>query len=148
MRPLSETRQLCSGVVCEAIGVSTIQVADQTFIAVEPQRIAVALSSPARWRTWWPDLDLSVREDREDKGIRWAVAGTLTGTMEVWLEAVMDGAILHYFLHAEPTGIAPRDAASLDHSALNRARRVRGKVMAFELKKDLEAGRAAGEPPL
>ncbi|WP_188830875.1 polyketide cyclase / dehydrase and lipid transport [Nocardia camponoti] len=122
---------------------SSIQVADQTFLAVPPAAIADALNSPNRWRHWWPDLRLTVREDRGDKGIRWTVAGGLTGTMEVWLEPALDGAIMHYFIHAEPR-------AALEQRPLlaaNRARRVAGKKMAFELKAQLEAGRPAGVAP-
>ena len=125
------------------VAVSSIQVADQTFIAAPPQQVAAAIAPPARWRRWWPDLTLAVREDRAEKGIRWTVAGPLTGTMEVWLEPVLDGAIIHYFLHAEPA----RSEGTPDLAALNRRRRVEGKVMSFEVKKELEAGRAAGEPP-
>ncbi|QNG18507.1 polyketide cyclase / dehydrase and lipid transport [Rhodococcus triatomae] len=126
---------------------SSIQVADQTFVAAPPERIARSLNSPTRWRRWWPDLRLSVREDRADKGVRWVVDGPLTGTMEVWLEPVLDGAIIHYFVHAEPAGVAPEKVATLDLAALNRRRRVQGKQMSFEIKDELEAGRAAGEPP-
>lgn len=130
--------------MCEAIGVSSIQVADQTFVAAPPERVAAAIGSQSRWRMWWPDLRLAVGEDRGEKGIRWTVSGPLTGTMEVWLEAVLDGVIVHYFLHAEPAdGSQIRDLASQ-----NRMRRVQGKAMSFEVKKELENGRAPGEPPL
>ncbi|MGY0497722.1 polyketide cyclase / dehydrase and lipid transport [Nocardia sp. FBN12] len=123
---------------------SSIQVADQTFLAAPGAAIAEVLSAANNWRRWWPDLRLDVREDRGDKGIRWTVAGALTGTMEVWLEAVPDGAILHYFLHAEPAA-EPKSARAL--AAANRARRVAGRNMAFELKARLEAGRPAGVAP-
>ncbi|NLG54688.1 MAG: polyketide cyclase / dehydrase and lipid transport [Rhodococcus sp.] len=126
---------------------SSIQVADQTFVAAPPERVAQSLNSPTRWRAWWPDLTLSVREDREEKGIRWTVDGPVVGTMEVWLEPVMDGAIVHYFMHAEPTGVAAEDVGKLDLAALNRQRRVQGKQMSFQIKSQLEAGRAAGESP-
>lgn len=126
---------------------SSIQVADQTFVAASPKRIAESVHSPTRWRQWWPDLVLTVREDRADKGVRWTVEGALTGTMELWLEPVMDGAIIHYFVHAEPAGVPPEKVASLDLDDLNRRRRVQGKQMSFEIKSRLEAGRAAGEPP-
>lgn len=121
--------------------------ADQTFVAAAPDRVAARVSVPARWRVWWPDLVLGVREDRGEKGIRWTVAGPLTGTMEVWLEPVMDGTIVHYFLHAEPTGATPAGSASLDLAGMNHARRLAGKTMTFEIKQQLEAGRPAGEPP-
>ncbi|SQI28276.1 Uncharacterised protein [Rhodococcus coprophilus] len=133
--------------VCEAVPVSSIQVADQTFIAAPPERIAAALASPSRWRAWWPDLALTVREDRAEKGIRWAVTGPVNGTMEVWIEPVLDGAVVHYFLHCEPTGVAPERIASVDTASLTHARRIAGKKMTFEVKARLEAGRPAGESP-
>ncbi|MFD4182026.1 polyketide cyclase / dehydrase and lipid transport [Rhodococcus sp. NPDC058514] len=126
---------------------SSIQVSDQTFIAAPPESVAESLGVVSKWRRWWPDLRIAVREDRGEKGIRWTVAGPLTGTMEVWLEPELDGTIVHYFLHAEPTGAGPAELAKLDLGALIRARRVAGKVMAFETKRELEAGRPAGEAP-
>jgi hypothetical protein len=128
-------------------GVSSIQVSDQTFVAADPVRIAAEIAAPDRWRVWWPDLAVTVREDRADQGIRWAVSGPLTGTMEVWLEPSLDGAIIHYFLHCEPTGVAPDRVAELDLAVMNRERRVAGKKMTFEVKARLEAGRPAGEAP-
>ncbi|OQS12405.1 polyketide cyclase / dehydrase and lipid transport [Nocardia donostiensis] len=122
---------------------SSIQVADQTFVAAPGAAVAAALAGPNRWRNWWPDLELDVREDRGDKGIRWSVRGALTGTMEVWLEPSLDGVILHYFLHAEPPQpLPPRKLA-----AVVRARRVAGKTMSFEVKDRLEADRPAGVTP-
>ncbi|MFD4294043.1 polyketide cyclase / dehydrase and lipid transport [Rhodococcus sp. NPDC058505] len=127
---------------------SSIQVADQTFIAAAPERVAACLSAQAKWGRWWPDLRLQVQEDRAEKGIRWTVAGALTGTMELWLEAELDGTIVHYFLHAEPAGVPPENVAALDLAGMNHARRLAGKVVTFEAKRELEAGRAAGESPL
>ncbi|MBJ7479850.1 polyketide cyclase / dehydrase and lipid transport [Rhodococcus erythropolis] len=126
---------------------SSIQVADQTFIAAPPERVAELLSSRAQWRRWFSDLALEVREDRGPAGFRWGVSGQLVGTMEVWLEPVMDGTITHYFLHCEPVGVSPSDLANLDLAGMNRKRRVDGKVMSFQLKRELEAGRAAGVAP-
>jgi hypothetical protein len=133
--------------VCEANPVSSIQVSDQTFIAAPPASVAESIGVVSKWRRWWPDLQISVREDRGEKGIRWTVTGALTGTMEVWLEPELDGTIVHYFLHAEPTGAGPAELAELDLGALTRARRVAGKVMTFGTKRELEAGRPAGESP-
>ncbi len=133
--------------MCEAFPVSSIQVADQTFVAASPRRIAAEIAEPRRWRAWWPDLALTVREDRADKGIRWSVAGALNGTMEVWLEPMLDGAIVHYFLHCEPTGVPPERVGGLDLATMNHRRRVAGKAMTFDVKRRLDAGRAAGEPP-
>ncbi|MET0457353.1 MAG: polyketide cyclase / dehydrase and lipid transport, partial [Mycobacterium sp.] len=83
-------------------------------------------------------------EDRADKGMRWAVAGALTGTMEVWLEPSMDGVILHYFLHAEPSGATARELAGMNLAKANHDRRVAGKRMAFEVKRKLEESRPVG----
>ncbi|MFI6869552.1 polyketide cyclase / dehydrase and lipid transport [Nocardia sp. NPDC050406] len=124
---------------------SSIQVADQTFVAAPGAAVAQVLADRARWRRWWPDLSLDVREDRGDKGIRWTVSGPVTGTMEVWLEEMLDGVILHYFMHAEPPGTTNFSAREM--TAANRARRVAGKRMSFEIKERLEAGRPAGVAP-
>ncbi|MGV9668279.1 polyketide cyclase / dehydrase and lipid transport [Nocardia niigatensis] len=125
---------------------SSIQVADQTFVAAPGTAVAEVLADRARWRRWWPDLQLEVREDRGDKGIRWTVSGGADGTMEVWLEPMLDGVIMHYFMHAEPRGgVAGMSGREL--LALNRTRRVAGKVMSFEIKARLEAGRKAGVAP-
>lgn len=133
--------------ICEAVPVSSIQVADQTFVAAPPERIAEEIAAPDRWRVWWPDLVLTVREDRAEKGIRWVVSGPLDGTMEVWIEPVLDGAVLHYFLHCEPAADAAGTGRSPDLAEMNHQRRLQGKVMTFEVKRRLEAGRPAGEPP-
>ncbi|CAM4520859.1 polyketide cyclase / dehydrase and lipid transport [Nocardia ninae] len=122
---------------------STIQVADQTFVAAPGTAVADILAAQNNWRRWWPDLTLVVREDRGDKGIRWTVSGALDGTMEVWLQPALDGVIVHYFLHAEPQPALPASRAA----AANRARRVAGRAMSFELKSRLEAGRPAGVAP-
>ncbi|GAB4587540.1 polyketide cyclase / dehydrase and lipid transport [Nocardia sp. IFM 10818] len=124
---------------------SSIQVADQTFVAAPGSAVGELLADRARWKSWWPDLQLSVREDRADKGIRWTVSGPVNGTMEVWLEPMLDGVILHYFMHAEPQG--PERMSVRDLMAANRARRVAGKKMSFEVKARLEAGRKAGVAP-
>jgi hypothetical protein len=124
---------------------SSVQIADQTFVAASGAAVAAVLADRARWRRWWPDLLLEVREDRGDKGIRWTVSGPLAGTMEVWLEPMLDGVILHYFMHAEPPAVERLSPRGL--IALNRARRVAGKKMSFEVKARLDAGRPAGVAP-
>ncbi len=125
----------------------SIQVADQTFVAANPLDVGKAVSDAARWRRWWPDLRLDVVEERGAKGIRWTVTGALTGTMEVWLEPMLDGVILNYFLHAEPAGAAAWEVARMDLAKANHQRRVAGKRMAFEVKMSLERARPVGTPP-
>lgn len=123
---------------------NSIQIADETFVAADPVEVGRAVGDPASWRRWWPDLLLTVVEDREDKGHRWTVAGALTGTMEIWLEPVLDGVVLHYFLHAEPSGVAAWQLAKMNLAKMNHRRRVAGKNMAFEVKRTLEVSRPVG----
>ena len=123
---------------------NSIQIADETFVAADPVEVGMAVGDPASWRRWWPDLNLTVVEDRGEVGHRWTVTGSLTGTMEVWLQPVLDGAILHYFLHAEPSGAAAHQLAKMNLAKMNHQRRVAGKNMAFEVKRRLEATRPVG----
>src|ERR1700741_3409838 len=108
----------------------SIQVADQTFVAADPADVGRAVSDAASWRRGGPYLRLEVVEDRREKGIRWTVTGALTGTMEVWLEPLLDGVILNYFLHAEPAGAAAWQLARMNLAGLSHRRRVAGKNMA------------------
>ncbi|MGV0633623.1 polyketide cyclase / dehydrase and lipid transport [Mycolicibacillus trivialis] len=126
---------------------NSIQVADETFIAADPATVGGAVGDPASWRRWWPDLLLQVVEDRAELGVRWTVAGPLTGTMEIWLEPCLDGVLLHYFLHAEPSGVAAWQLARMNLAAMTHRRRVAGKAMSFELKQILEADRPIGVAP-
>jgi hypothetical protein len=126
------------------VGMNSIQIADETFVCADPAAVGAAVANQSSWRRWWPDLKLAVVEDRGPAGQRWTVTGALTGTMEVWLEAVMDGVVLHYFLHAEPTGVSGAALAELNLADLNHRRRVAGKNMAFEIKNDLERTRPVG----
>lgn len=125
----------------------SIQIADQTFVAADPAAVGRAVGDRAGWRRWFGDLSLTVVEDRAEKGVRWTVAGPLAGTMEVWLEPMLDGVVLHYFLHAEPVGADPARVARSTVAAMNHRRRVAGKRMAFEVKKTVEAGRPVGVAP-
>ncbi|MDT5078844.1 MAG: hypothetical protein QOJ80_3481 [Mycobacterium sp.] len=123
---------------------NSIQVADETFVCADPVDVGKAVADPASWRRWWPDLRLSVVEDRGPSGQRWTVSGALTGTMEIWLEPSFDGVILHYFVHAEPAGITAFELAKMNLPKLVHKRRVAGKDMAFELKRKLEEKRPVG----
>lgn len=130
--------------------VTSIQVADDTFVAAPPELVIGYVDDPSNWRRWWPDLRLAVTEERGAQGIRWSVDGPVRGTMEIWCEQIMDGFVLHYFLHGEPAAELPsepraRIAAVAD---LVQRRRVAGKVMSFEVKDRLEAGREIGGPAI
>lgn len=134
--------------MCEASAVHAIQVADATFVAADAARVGTAVADRASWRRWWPDLRLEVVEDRADKGMRWAVTGPLTGTMEIWLEPMLDGVLLHYFLHAEPSAMAAWQLARMNFARMTHRRRVAGKKMAFEVKAALERSRPVGVAPV
>ena len=134
--------------MCEAGAMYSIQVADQTFVSADGTQVGAAVADPSNWRRWWPDLRLQVVEDRAEKGIRWAVTGALTGTMEIWLEPSLDGVVLHYFLHAEPAGVAAWQLAKLNLAKMTHRRRVAGKKMAFEVKTTLERSRPVGVSPV
>ena len=123
--------------------VPSVDVVDETFVVVPPQVLAAEFATPARWRALWPDLDLEVMTDRGAAGFRWTVTGALVGSMEVWLEPVLDGTVLHYFLRAEPPGPRPARWAAAESQRRQRA----AKAIALACKDRLEAGRAAGEPP-
>lgn len=127
---------------------SSIQVADETFVAAPPARVGAAVANPSSWQRWWPDLQLRVVENRAEQGVRWAVTGPLTGTMEIWLEPMLDGVLLHYFLHAEPSGASAAQLARMNLARMTHRRRVAGKRMAFEVKAVLERSRPVGVSPL
>ena len=127
----------------------SVDVVDETFLAVPPARVAAEFADPRAWPALWPDLRLEVLADRGVEGVRWTVGGALTGSMEVWLEAVLDGTVVHYFLRADPTGPDGRPARwpGRRATAETQRRQRAAKRIAFALKARLEAGRAPGEPP-
>jgi hypothetical protein len=120
-----------------------VDVVDETFLAVAPSVVAAAFADQRAWRGFWPDLILEVYADRGIEGLRWTVRGALTGSMEVWLEPMLDGTLLHYFLRAElPACTRPRDA----QREIER-RQLAAKIIALDLKTVLEDGRRPGCPP-
>ena len=122
-----------------------MDVIDETFLAVPPGTVAKAFADPESWRRYWPDLRLEVYADRGDEGLRWTVRGSLVGTMEVWLEPVLDGTLLHYFLRADPPpGAQPRPARLRKEKT---RRQLAAKAVALDLKTVLEGGRRPGCPP-
>lgn len=130
-----------------------IDLIDETFIVADPARLAGVVADPRRWRTWWPDLQLQVFMDRGVQGIRWSVTGSLVGSAEIWLERYGDGAVVHYYLRADPT--VPRSSTQArvlpdsphGRRVIDRLRRQRAlawKTVVWELKAELEAERAPG----
>lgn len=127
---------------------TSVDVVDETFLAVPPD-VVVPEFARAHWPRLWPDLRLEIVTDRGAAGVRWTVRGALVGSMEVWLEPVLDGTVLHYFLRADPAGPdgAPAPAPPRRGAAEARRRQRAAKAIALACKDRLEAGRAPGEPP-
>ena len=132
----------------------TVDLVDETFVVADRANIAAVVADPARWAAWWPDLTLSVFMDRGLDGIRWTVSGRWVGSLEIWLEPVGDGVLLHHYARLDPvdraTGVAralPADASGWRRAARARAARARSwKRAVWSLKDELEAGRPAGAP--
>jgi hypothetical protein len=120
-----------------------VDVIDESFVVAEPAAVAAVLRDPARWRQWWPDLELSVFADRAEQGVRWNVAGALAGSMEIWLEPFGDGVIVHYYLRADRPG---RPYPDREAGREVRRRQRAAKRVFWRLKDSFEAGRRTGEP--
>lgn len=130
-----------------------IDLVDETFIVAPPARLAAIVADRERWRAWWPDLHLDVFMDRGEQGLRWTITGALVGSAEVWLEPFGDGAIVHYYLRADPTvprsstearqlPDSPRGRRAADR--LRRSHALAWKTTVWALKAELEAEREAG----
>lgn len=81
-----------------------VDVVDETFIRAEPLRVRSALEVPGVLDRLWPGLDREVAQDRGAKGVRWWTGGEVTGRLEIWLEEVPGGTIVHHFVHGERHG--------------------------------------------
>lgn len=118
-----------------------IDIADETYVRVMPGVLGPVVADPLSWRQWWPDLQPVVTKDRGAKGQQWEVTGALRGTMEVWLEAVGGGTVVHWYLRADPASPGARTSAG--RLRRDRERRVLAwKANMFDLKDRVEA--AAG----
>ena len=131
-------------------GMPSVDLIDETFVAAPPARVATRVADPAQWRRWWPDRRLVVFMDRGERGIRWSIAGDLVGSAEIWLEPVLDGTLVHYFVRAEPPGGAGSGGAAAAQGrrgARLRAREAKSwKRQVWALKDELESDRRPGEP--
>jgi len=125
----------------------SVDLVDDTFIAAQPQALADVVADPKRWRRWWPARQLEVFMDRGVKGQRWSIAGDLVGSSEVWIEAYRDGAILHYYVRADPGGADRGERLSSRRAdRIRRAEAQQWKRNVWQLKREMEAGRAPGSP--
>lgn len=78
-----------------------VDVVDETFVRAGPLTVRWALEAPGVIDRLCPGLQREVVQDRGAKGVRWRVGGEVTGRMEVWLEEVHGGTIVHHFVHGE-----------------------------------------------
>lgn len=116
-----------------------LDVAVATFVVAAPRRVADRLGARDGWPSPWPGLRLTVTEDREVEGVRWQAAGAVAGTAELWLEPVLDGTVVHWFLRGTPaSGRATRAAAH---------HRRAWQAVVLGLKDELESGRPPGVKP-
>jgi hypothetical protein len=130
-----------------------VDLIDETFIAASPAAVAHALHEGAVTAAIWPDLELTVFQDRGDAGVRWTATGALVGSTEVWIEPWGDGALLHVYVRADITrrGSALEPITGTARRVARRAQRERRrrawahKRGAWALKAQLERGRAPGE---
>ncbi|HEY9390387.1 MAG TPA: polyketide cyclase / dehydrase and lipid transport [Mycobacteriales bacterium] len=120
-----------------------IDLIEESFVVAEAHRVAAVLRDPARWVTWWPDLSLSVFQDRAEQGVRWTVSGALVGSMEVWLEPHADGVIVHHYVRADMAGDRTPRPRTVTREARRRARHA--KRLFWALKDELEGARRPGE---
>lgn len=121
-----------------------LDLTDDTFVVADPAVVAAAVADPARWRLWWPGLDLAVSRDRGHKGVQWVVrSDDWVGSAEVWLEPWGDGVVVHHYVRLDPTDPSRHISARGARRAREGwARRWKGHV--HRLKDELEADRTLG----
>jgi hypothetical protein len=119
-----------------------VDIADETFLRVPAAVLAPVVADTASWITWWPDLVPHVTRDRGAKGQQWAVTGALVGSMEVWLEPVGDGTVVHWYLRADP----PSPLSARRVRRLRERRVLAWKRHMFVLKDRLEAFKPGAGP--
>ncbi|MGI8665952.1 MAG: SRPBCC family protein [Jatrophihabitans sp.] len=124
-----------------------IHLIDETWIDAPVERVSAVVADPANWRLWWPTLQLTVTRDRGVKGIQWAAVAApagrrgvvpVGGTVEIWLEPLRNGVLLHHYLRLDPIGgrqLGTRAAAVGTRRLAWHAKRA-----FWQLKDELEAG--------
>lgn len=99
-----------------------VVIADDSYVEAPPTSLAPLVADPASWARWWPDLSLTLRRDRGAEGCVWAVSGPWTGEMEVWLEAVCPGTVVHWQVRAVTCGSGRRAYGRVARDAERRRR--------------------------
>lgn len=137
---------------------ATVDLVDESFIAVNVEQLAQIVADPSRWKQWFPDLELTVFMDRGLKGIRWSVAGRYHGSTEIWLEEFGDGVIVHYYLRVDPVNTSTGQVEPFEANPTGWRKAAKARVAAAkrwkqnlwalkdELEGDREPGTAAAGP--
>lgn len=136
------------------VTVASVDLVDESFIAVPPAVLAPIVADPQRWPSWWPDMHLAVFMDRGLQGLRWSTTGAFVGSVEIWLEAFRDGTIVHYYLRGLPTESDPTAGIELPDTPagwrraarLRESRAFQWKRLVWALKDEVEGARAPGCP--
>lgn len=129
-----------TGFVAGGNGEPAIDIVDETLVVAPPHKVREVLCDERWWEVVVPGVRMTCIDDRGRLGKRWAVAGTLRGSAEVWLEPWTDAVIVHVFLQADP-----HDGRAV-HARTHRSLELAIKRHVLTRKDALEAGRAPGMP--
>ncbi|CAN5496715.1 hypothetical protein BH10ACT8_BH10ACT8_28920 [soil metagenome] len=115
-----------------------VHLIDETWIDRPVDDVAAAVAQPSNWAEWWPTLTLTVTRDRGLKGIQWSATGSMRGSVELWLEPVSSGVLLHHFLRLDPPAAERWSARRVRRETRRLA--WHAKRVFWQLKDNLEAG--------
>jgi hypothetical protein len=115
-----------------------LELIDRTWIRANPGRVAARVARSDAGLSWCPGVAVVVTEDRGELGRRWQIAADqpVRGSAEIWLEAMYDGVVLHYFFRADRVA-GPWSRRALGRERDRRRRQARRAFWA--LKDELEA---------
>lgn len=112
----------------------------ETFVAAPPRTVAERLARPDARAALWPDLTVTVAQERGLEGQRYLVDGAWRGSAELWLSGCLDGVLVHAYLRVDPA----RPVRDARRAARRRQESMRRALWA--LADELTAGRPPGVP--
>ncbi|MGA8116795.1 MAG: hypothetical protein WCA46_24435 [Actinocatenispora sp.] len=121
-----------------------VDVLQEMFVAAAPVLVVRRLCRPGTRRELWPDLRVTLSEDRGVAGQRYLVSGDWRGSAELWLPACADGVLVHSYLRLDPPDTVTLSARRCRREQRRRAAWLRRAL--WRLKDELESDRAVGEP--
>lgn len=122
--------------------VPQVDVLQQMFVAAAPPAVVAGLCRTEVRHALWPDLEVTLGQDRGAAGQRYLVRGRWHGSAELWLPACADGVLVHSYLRLDRPW--PLPARRCRREQRRRSEHMRRTLWA--LKDQLEAGRAPGDP--